>query len=101
MPYEGRRFTPLFPRMYPLSKAREFWSDVNKTDSCTIDDSQPGVKRELYSNQKTGAEVSVITMIGNGHGFPGSDISIDGNPCTKIDGSQEIWKFFSRHRKSK
>ncbi len=97
VPVQGRAFTPLFPRMKSFDSAREFWCTTNGTDRYSSTALTKDIKSETYTNSKTGKEVCVLTLKGSGHGWPGSGHSIDGNPSTGINASEEIWKFLSKH----
>jgi len=97
VPIQGRLLTPLFPRMMSLERGREYWCDANGTDKYSSERITPSAMCETYTNSKNGKEVRVITMENVGHGYPGSNHSIDGNPSSGINASEEIWKFFQRH----
>lgn len=101
VPVQGRTFTPLFPRMKPFESARDFWCTTNATDRYSATALTPNITSETYTNSKTGKEVSVLTLKGSGHGWPGSGHSVDGNPSTGISASEEIWKFLSRHSRDR
>ena len=100
VPFNGRRFTPLMPRMLPFSAARDFWKSSNGTNESTQTEVKPGVIKETHVNKKSGNEVVVYTLKGNGHGWPGRPDSIDGKPCLKVKGEDLIWDFFSKHKKA-
>lgn len=98
VPYNGRRFTPLFPRMKPVSDSVDFWKKTNGTDGYRSEEMTPNVRREVYG--KNNSEVVLVTMKGSGHGWPGSDTSIDGNLCREINGSQVVWDFLKDKQRS-
>jgi polyhydroxybutyrate depolymerase len=97
VPVQGRSFTPLFPKMKPLESGREFWCTTNGTDKFSTKSLTENATCDTYTNSKTGKEVSVMTLKGSGHGWPGSNHSVDGNPSKGVNASEEIWKFLSRH----
>ncbi|MBD2020068.1 hypothetical protein H6F43_07695 [Leptolyngbya sp. FACHB-36] len=47
-----------------------------------------------YSNCRSGAEVELVALKGAGHVYPRGG----GGSSSLLDGSQEIWNFFERHR---
>jgi len=100
VPFKGRWFTPLFPKMQPFTVSRDFWKSclgAQKTEECC--EVKQGVQKETFRNPQTGKEVVTYTLKGNGHGWPGHPESIDGNPCMKVDGANLVWDFFSKHRR--
>lgn len=102
VPVQGRMFTPLFPTMKPLDAARDYWRKANGADEYKMSDATPGVRTETYTNRKTGGEVKVMTLLGSGHVWPGSPYkSLDGTICDSINGSEEIWKFLSKHQRQR
>jgi polyhydroxybutyrate depolymerase len=101
VPFNGRRFTPLFPIMKPLSYARNFWTKNNQSDDRRVAELFPGVNKETFTSKRSGAEVVILTMKGSGHGWPGSDESIDGNVCRSFKGTDVVWDFLSSKRKSR
>ncbi|MBX9695535.1 MAG: hypothetical protein K2Z81_24335, partial [Cyanobacteria bacterium] len=99
VPFEGRRITPLFPRMKSVETARDYWCRAARTTSYQVDRNQPDIVRETFRGETPRQEVTLITMLGKGHGYPGQPHSIDGNPCTTLNASQEVWNFMSRHQR--
>lgn len=97
VPFEGRRFTPLFPRMAAFTVARDFWRGSIGAQQQESEEVATGVKKDTFTNPASGKEVITYTLKGNGHGWPGHADSIDGNPCLKMDGTTVIWDFFKKH----
>jgi polyhydroxybutyrate depolymerase len=67
--------------------------DVNTTDDCTA-------IRYDYFNGDNGAEVVHYKIIGGGHTWPGGYPRPGKVTNYDFDASTEIWKFFSRYKKS-
>jgi poly(3-hydroxybutyrate) depolymerase len=42
-----------------------------------------------------------VTLLNNGHGWPGSMVNADGTLCDPINGAEEIWKFLSAHKRQR
>ncbi len=93
VPYNGRAFTPLFPRMKSVEEGKKYWCQANGADMLASREKVGDNITEIYRNQQNGKEVKLITMAGAGHGWPGTNHSIDGNPSKGIDATSEVVKF--------
>ena len=62
--------------------------NINTTDGSTVE-------HRVYSNGKNGSSVELYKVIGGGHTWPGSAVSL---PATNKDfnASKEIWRFFNK-----
>ena len=87
-----------------------FWRMYNNcTDDYkekTLPDKDPDdgtrVKQKKYTECEAGAEVTLLTVIGGGHTWPGAPErprmkKRTGNTSYDIDASEVIWEFFERH----
>jgi poly(3-hydroxybutyrate) depolymerase len=83
--------------MKSLESGSDFWRTANGADRHSSEAVTKDVTRDTYTNSKTGKELSVMTLKGSGHGWPGSGHSVDGNPSAGVNASEEIWKFLSKH----
>ncbi len=101
VPYNGRSFTPLFPKMKSVEEGKKFWCQANGADMLASREKVGDNTTEIYRNEKNGKEVKLITMAGAGHGWPGTNHSIDGNPAKGINATDEIVKFLLSKSKSK
>lgn len=77
-----------------------YWAEHNGCTSPAVRDSVPNTKNDgltfekfSYSNCSDSSEVILIKATGMQHTWPFS-------PTNDIDATEEIWEFFSRHRKT-
>lgn len=59
------------------------------------------VTRTIYSGDREGAEVVLVTINGGGHTWPGRDFGLEmkilGNSSKDISANEMIWDFFKKH----
>jgi len=63
--------------------------DIDPNDGCTAE-------HWVYENGDSGAEVEFFKILGGGHTWPGSAITV-GVTNNDFDASEEIWRFFSKY----
>ncbi len=91
--------------MLSIPELLDFWITKNSLDGNALIKSDvanvnlsDGATAELYVYPGT-HEVEHYKVIGGGHTWPGAVIAI-GVTCQDFNASLEIWKFFSKHRRS-
>lgn len=89
-----------------------FWARHNgchaQPDVTILPDRAPGdrthVERSVWTNCSAGVSVTLNKIVGGGHTWPGVrgglPGSIVGRVSQDLDGVQEIWAFFKRHRRA-
>ena len=89
-----------------------FWARHNgcgaQADVTVLPDRAPGdltfVERSAWTNCSAGVSVTLNKIVGGGHTWPGAKgglpESIVGRVSQELDGVQEIWAFFRRHRRA-
>lgn len=104
VPYDGGRGTKsLEPRVdRPVSHAVEVWRTANGCTRSSSPRRTGNISRQTWSGCRDGADVSLVTMHGGGHAWPGgvaprrrrADV-----PTKEISASEEMWTFFAAHPK--
>jgi polyhydroxybutyrate depolymerase len=98
-------------RNVSLAEASSFWRKWDQTSSKPETEELPdhandgtSVRRDVYSNGKQGTEVVVYTIEGGGHTWPGGaqylPAFLIGKASHNLDGTQVIWEFFKKHKRS-
>jgi polyhydroxybutyrate depolymerase len=111
VPYQGGEVAAKGGRCLSVPEMIALWV---KADGCeprprveTLPERDPDdgtkVKRESYAAGKTGAEVVLYTIEGQGHNWPGRPPSgaQPGRGTREIDATGVIWDFFERHPKAR
>jgi polyhydroxybutyrate depolymerase len=90
---------------YSVPAAAEDWA---RQDGChtkpTVSKSIPDVVVSAYGRCRTGAEVELYEVLGEGHEWPGGptipaiDAALLGPQSNAIDANTLLWSFFSAHR---
>jgi polyhydroxybutyrate depolymerase len=83
-----------------VAAAVEFW---RRHDGCAESpgvEQRGGVRHSRYSACSNDSAVELIEIEGGGHSWPGGDrlARFLDAPSSALDASDEIWRFFSRHR---
>ncbi len=83
----------------PVSAAVDFWTAHN---GCTAEPTPSEVGNIItvtYANCSTDADVTLVTIEGGGHAWPGGERgSRQGDePTQEIDASEVMWEFFAAH----
>lgn len=85
-----------------VSSAIDFWRNANGCTKEAPTTASSIVRREGWTGCSGGADVSLVTVIGGGHAWPGGEPasrrSAD-TPSPAIQASEEIWRFFAAHPK--
>jgi polyhydroxybutyrate depolymerase len=82
-----------------------FWANANLCDRyISLEEADPSydgtrVIKETYNHGRDESEVTLVTIEGGGHTWPGGPQfpSEFGTTCTHFDATGEIWKFFKKH----
>jgi polyhydroxybutyrate depolymerase len=99
-PYEGSE-TARWQESVPEAARR--WAVANGVDSDPVTTAvAPGVTRTTYGVQGQPGEVTLWTVQGGGHTWPGSPLPLHlrlflGRTTTAIDATKEIWSFAQPH----
>lgn len=82
----------------PVSYAVSFWTAVDKCPATPVQTRDDAVLRSTYAPCAQGTEVTLYTIEGGGHAWPGAQKARDAadDPAPKPDASAVIWDFFSR-----
>jgi polyhydroxybutyrate depolymerase len=98
-----------FGNVVSVKETAGFWAAVNqcrgKGTVVTEPDRDPGdgtrMRREIFADCESKAEVSLVTVEGGGHTWPGGYQYLPerfiGKTSRDFDASQMIWDFFRRH----
>lgn len=83
----------------PLDYAVDFWV---KADGCKTEpvlEKRGRVETKSFANEATGTEVSVCTIDGYAHAWPGGNRAwlLADPPCPDLSATDECWNFFARH----
>jgi polyhydroxybutyrate depolymerase len=90
IPYEGGIFTGA-----PASHMR--WGDLDGCTGTPVETYANGdTTCETYQTCQAGAQVTLCTVTGGGHTWPGADIII-GATTQDIDATDAMWDFFQAH----
>lgn len=111
VPFEGGGVGRIIKRGKVLSTAKtvRFWVEHNgcSAEAATtwLEDAVPDdgirVARAVYAGGREGAEVVLFTVFGGGHTWPQGAQRPDhfGRTARDFSASEEIWRFFERHRR--
>lgn len=104
VPYDGGTGKKsLEPRLdQPVSHAVDVWRNANACKRALRIQPRGNLSRQTWSECRDGTEVSLVTIRGGGHAWPGgvapprawADV-----PTTEVSASEEMWKFFEAHPK--
>jgi polyhydroxybutyrate depolymerase len=107
VPYEGDRGSESHGKSSTISVARSigFWRDVDGCDPVPDVETTNGgrVERQTWSGHGRGAEVTLYSLSGWGHDWPGGRFTARlpaGDPLRDFQAADIIWRFFERHRRS-
>lgn len=93
----------LYPREdRSVSDAVAFWVERNDCSETPTSETSPSgnIVRDTYGGGAEGSEVTLYTIRGGGHAWPGAAGSASGDvPTQEISASELIWEFFARHPK--
>jgi polyhydroxybutyrate depolymerase len=94
VPYDGNAQYgwPSAPATFAGWAMRDQCTDAMPAQTYQKDD----VACETYSHCGGGAEVTLCTITGGGHAWPGSDFPLTGT-TQNIDATDTIWSFFAAH----
>jgi polyhydroxybutyrate depolymerase len=99
IPYDGgvgpRSRDPIDYR--PVRSVMERWVRINNCRTEPAVRREGRVTRETWSGER--ADVSLITLEGVGHWWPGGKLESSGRVPPSIDASATIWEFFASHLK--
>ncbi len=87
VPYGGSAQTPLIPR-WAAQWARRNGCRRDPTEIASV----KGLKKEVWTDCRAGAEVELYTLEATGHGWP--SLGPSGGP---IDATKVIWEFLNSH----
>jgi polyhydroxybutyrate depolymerase len=104
VPFEGgvgpRSLDPRVDQ--PVSHAVDVWRRANACTQDSVPQRTGSVTHETWSLCRDGADVSLFTIHGGGHAWPGGLTprrrGAD-TPSSALSASEEIWKFFAAHPK--
>lgn len=102
VPFEGRSgfLTLVLPLMQPAFFTTSFWVRHNSCTTESLTKLSNKVLKEVHVNERTGVEVLRYTVFAGEHAWPGSWFSnIAGEPTQEFNATDEIWDFFTRHRR--
>jgi polyhydroxybutyrate depolymerase len=85
----------------PVSFAVSSWVNNNQCSSRPITVTKGSIKGEAYRNCKNNADVTLYTVIGGGHAWPGGNKAMSGGdqPTNEISATNTMWEFFKAHPK--
>jgi len=85
----------------PVSYAVSFWVEQNGCSPVPHVGEFGSIRRETYSGGAKGAEVTLYTIKGGGHAWPGGKAAWRGGdaPTQEISATDLMWEFFARHPK--
>ena len=86
--------------MLPVSSQSQFWARAGGCQASAMQQVAPSHVYWRYSCPK-GQEVERVLVTGVGHAWPGGQRGGPGgdDPGTAYNATQEIWRFFERHRR--
>lgn len=107
VPYQGGEPKKLFERLRkrvdkPVSYAISLWVRSNGCSPVPRKEQRGSVLRENYTEGKDGTEVSVYTIKGEGHTWPGGKKGRypgADEPTREISATNVMWEFFKNHPK--
>ncbi|OPY79613.1 MAG: Esterase PHB depolymerase [Syntrophorhabdus sp. PtaU1.Bin153] len=105
--YQGGEPKKLFERLRkrvdkPVSYAVSLWVRSNGCSPVPLKEQRGSVVRETYTGGKDGTEVSVYTIKGEGHTWPGGKKGRypgADEPTQEISATDVMWEFFKNHPK--
>ncbi len=92
LPYEG---SPLFLPVRDWAAAWATRNGCNPTPTVTFQNGD--VTGETWSNCQDNAEVTLYTVEGGGHSWPGSEVMPPDITTQDIDATDAMWDFFQAH----
>ncbi|MBI5931518.1 MAG: prolyl oligopeptidase family serine peptidase [Chloroflexi bacterium] len=83
----------------PVSAAVDFWTTHDGCATEPASTTSGSITTDTYTNCNTGAEVTLVTIDGGGHAWPGGRRgSRSGDqPSQEINASEVMWQFFTAH----
>ncbi len=83
----------------PVSAAVDFWTAHNGCTAEPTTTESGSIVTDTYTDCSTGAEVTLVTIEGGGHAWPGGKRgSRQGDePTQEINASEVMWEFFAAH----
>jgi polyhydroxybutyrate depolymerase len=81
-----------------VAESIDFWLAANGCDPTPTAETVGAARRETYTGGRDGAEVTLWTIEGGGHGWPkvGGRSSVGVSP-SGISATELIWAFFAAH----
>ena len=78
-----------------------FWARANSCSPTPSQVQEPGVIEQTFGGCASGTEVSVYTIVGQGHAWPGGEKARPqaDKPSQAISATDTMWKFFALHPK--
>ncbi|HEY9075106.1 MAG TPA: alpha/beta hydrolase fold domain-containing protein [Anaerolineaceae bacterium] len=83
----------------PVSAAIDFWVKNNGCDPQPQKEQQGNILRTSYTGCTNQADVTLFSIIGGGHAWPGGNpwVGAQDQPTMELSATNEMWKFFSAH----
>lgn len=102
VPYDGGWRSAGPPGFLPVKDSIAFWVKANSCQSPPSTETVGTARRETYSGGSAGAEVTLWTIDGGGHGWPrvSAGVARRNEPAAGISASELIWTFFAGHGRS-
>ena len=84
-----------------VASAIDFWRRHDGCSGTAASEQSSAVRRMRHAPCQGGSEVELIAIEGGGHSWPGGDriARFLDPPSPALDASDEIWRFFARHRR--
>ncbi len=104
VPYDGGTGSKAFEHRVdqPVSHAVDVWRAANGCTKPSPPRRTGNISRQTWSGCRDGADVTLVTIHGGGHAWPGGMTPPRRGaavPTKEISASEEIWKFFATHPK--
>lgn len=83
----------------PVSAGVDFWTAHNGCTTEPISTEVGSIITDTYTDCSTGAEVTLVTIEGGGHAWPGGNRGsrLGDEPTQEINASEVMWQFFESH----
>jgi polyhydroxybutyrate depolymerase len=109
VPYEGGEVVARGGTSISAPRIAEMWAKANgcatpaRTEQLPDRDPNDGtrIRADSYASCRLGATVTLLTIVGGGHTWPGRPARLLGATTRDIDGAHAVWEFFEQHPKQR